>query len=147
MEEWLYSHVKEEIPWLQHSLFISKHTDVLLSLGETNRLKSTKPCFPPRGIETRMSHLPRGGCFYRLVAFDPFALRLANLPVLKSKKIWRGKQRGLILRVMQLDSWSFVREKELLLPFRHKKLWYKNFIPQKWAKCSMVWVRSFILGE
>ena len=143
MEEWLYSQIKEQTPGLQHSLFISKQTDVLLSLVETNRLKSTKPCFPPRGMETRMSHLPWGGCLYRRVAFDPFALRLANLPVLKSKKIWKGKQRGLILRVMQLDSWSLVGEKDLLLPCGHKKLWERNFISQKWAKCSMVWGEVF----
>lgn len=31
--------------------FTSTQTDVLLSLGETNRLKSTKPCFPPRGMK------------------------------------------------------------------------------------------------
>lgn len=36
-------------------------------------------------------------------------LRLANLPVQRPKKIWKGKQRGLILWVMQLDSWSLVR--------------------------------------
>ncbi len=65
------------------------------SRGETKRLNSTKPCFPPRALETRMSHPPWGGCFYRLVAFDPFALRLANLPAQSLKKIWKGKQRGL----------------------------------------------------
>lgn len=54
-----------------NSFFITMQTHVLLSLGGTKRLNSTKPRFPLGGLETRMSHLPWGGCFYRLVAFDP----------------------------------------------------------------------------
>lgn len=106
-----------------------------------------KACFPPRGLETRMSHLPWGGCFYRLVAFDLLCLETCKSACPKIEKIWEGKQRGLILRVMQLDSWSLVREKELLLPHGHKELWERNFISQKGVKCSMVRVRYFILGE
>lgn len=64
----------DKVPGLKHLLFITMQTDILLSLGGTKRLTSTKPSFPPRGMETSMSHLPWGGCFYRLVAFDPFCL-------------------------------------------------------------------------
>ncbi len=111
-----------EVPLLKHLPFITMQTHVLLSLGGTKRLKSTK----------LISHLGdwKPGCpIYPEVAastglwpLTPFALRLANLPVQGLKKIWEGKQRGLILRVMQLDSWCLVREKELLFPHGHKKL-------------------------
>lgn len=140
-------HMTRFLDWNIH-FFITVQTHVLLSLAGTKRLNCTKPLFPPMGLETRMSHLPWGGCFYiSLWPLTPFALRLANVPVQRLKKIWKGKQRGLILRVMQLDSWSLVREKELLLPCGHKKLWERNFISQKEVKCSMVRVRSFILEK
>ena len=131
--------------WSTHFFFffcITVQTHVLLSLGGTKRLTSTKPSFPPRGLKTRMSHLPWGACFYRPVTLDPFLpwdLQICPSRGWKKKKIWKGKQRGLILRVMQLDSWSLVRQKELLSPCGHKKLWERNFISQKWGRNVAWW--------
>lgn len=107
-----------------NSFFITMQTHVLLSLGGTKRLNSTKPRFPPGGLETRMSHLPWGCCFYRLVAFDPLLPWDLQICLSKDweKKIWKGKQRGLILSVMQLDSWSLVDIKSC----ERRTLFYKQ---------------------
>lgn len=64
----------DEVAGLKHSPFITMQTHVLLSLRWTKILKSAKPSFPHSGLETRMPHLPRGGCLCRFVAFDLFSL-------------------------------------------------------------------------
>lgn len=120
----------DELPGLQQ-LFITVPTHVLLSLGGGHKEWAGQSLVShPEGLETRMSHPPRGDCFYRPVTSDPsFALRLANQlrPTIaegRKKHVEKGKQRGLILRVMQLDSWSPAVMWTL-------KLWGKNFISLK----------------
>lgn len=85
---------------------------------ESKRDKKTQ-VHPPMGLESRMSHR-RGDRSCRLVAFDPLFCLETSKSVCswkrkKKKKVRERKQRGLLLRVMQLDSWSR----------GHKMLWKK----------------------
>ena len=88
--------------WSTHFFFfffcITVQTHVLLSIGGTKRLTSTKPSFPPRGLKTRMSHLPWGACFYRPVTLDPFLpwdLQICPSRGWKKKKSGKGNKEDL----------------------------------------------------
>lgn len=104
-----------------HTTFFSPSRVLSLARG-INRPKNTKLSFP-RGNKNQDVPSTASISKWPLTSFD---MRLANLPVRGLKKIRNGKQRSLTLRMMQPDSWRLVREKELLLPCEHKKLWEKG---------------------
>lgn len=109
------------------------HGHVLLSPRGTKKTQVQ----PPRRLETRMSH-HQDDRFCRLMAFDPFsASRQANLSVHCWVKGLGGEQRGLLLRVMQLDSRSH----------GHKMLRKTTCYFTKGAPCSVARVRPFPFGK
>lgn len=105
----------DEAVALKHSLVsLRLQTHVLLSLGGTKRLMSTKLSFPPRGLQTRMSHLPWGGCFYRPVTSDPFSLQTFKSVCPETEKTGKGNKEDFYCEI-QPDSWGLVTEKELFM--------------------------------
>lgn len=94
--QFMEKYVLPKVSGLQHWSLITMQTDVLLSLEETTRITKTKPSFTPKGMETRMSHLPWGGCFHKLVAFDPFRLETCKsaCPKMEKKNLERETKRA-----------------------------------------------------